>query len=82
MKNYRCGNCGHVQEADDQLTEMGFVWLDDWTSRISCSNCGTYTIQRISRLDDQGRPNAGEFLVVRTKNKIRKGVTINGKRTI
>lgn len=72
-KGWVCGNCGHVHEATESLEELSFVWLDEHTSKTSCGNCGTYTIQRAYTYDDQGFPIAGQFLVVLTKNKIRKG---------
>lgn len=73
MKSWLCNNCGHTHEATEQLTELSFKWLDEHTTKVSCANCGTYTIQRAHTYDAKGYPIAGEFFVVRTCNKIRKG---------
>lgn len=73
MKGWKCGNCGHIHEATEALTELSFQWLDPVTCKTSCENCRTYTMQRASNWDDLGRPTAGEFLVVKTKNKLTKG---------
>ena len=81
MKAWLCGNCGHVHPATEELTELSFKWLDKHTSKISCANCSAYTIQRAHTYDDLGRPTAGEFLVVKTRNTIRKGKNKHDKRT-
>lgn len=69
MKSYSCGQCGHVIETDNQLTALGFRWYSNFTSKISCPNCGTYTIQQA--FDDTF--TGGHFLVVKPFNRIRKG---------
>lgn len=73
MKGWKCGNCGHMHEASETLAELGFQWLGKATCKTSCQNCWSYTIQQAYSFDVQGRPAAGQFLVVTTKNKIRKG---------
>lgn len=73
MKGWLCNNCGHIHEKSETLEELGFLWLDEHTSKTSCQNCGTYTIQRIYTYNSEGYPIAGYFLVVKTHNKIRKG---------
>lgn len=80
MKSWLCKNCGHHHEATEELSELSFVWLDEHTSRISCANCKTYTLQRASAYDRFNRPTAGEFLAVKTYNRIRKGKKQNDKR--
>ncbi|MHB1166978.1 MAG: hypothetical protein ACYC0N_00365 [Carboxydocellales bacterium] len=73
-KGWKCQNCGHVSEGQtDNLEELGFQWLDQNTCKTSCQNCGSYTLNRATTYDDQGRPVAGYFLVVRTRNTIGKG---------
>jgi uncharacterized Zn finger protein len=73
INGWKCENCGHIHEATEELVELGFKWLDEDTTKTSCQNCGTYSLQRAYTYDDLGRPIAGYFLVVKTKNRIRKG---------
>lgn len=74
IKAWRCGNCGHVTAAQtDNLEELGFEWLDANTCKTSCQNCGSYTLNRVTTYDDQGRPIGGQFLIVKARNRIRKG---------
>lgn len=73
IKGWLCNNCGHIHEATEQLTELGFQWYDEHTSRTRCENCGAYTLQRVTTYDNQGYPIAGYFLIVLPKNKIKKG---------
>lgn len=72
--NTTCGNCGEVFDLEE-----AFTWLDGMTSRVICPSCGSQTLQRVSDLDEDGRPAGGEFHVVRTY--IRKDGIPNGKRT-
>lgn len=74
MKGWKCGNCGHIHEATESLEELSFKWIDEHTTKTSCENCGTYTLQRAYTYDAAGLPIAGYFLVVKTCNKIRKGL--------
>ena len=74
LKGWRCGNCGHETETQtENLEELGFQWLDERTCKTTCQNCGSYTINRVHAVDDQGRPIAGEFLVVKAIIALRRG---------
>lgn len=69
-KGWKCGNCGHVHPANEEnLSELGFTWYGDLTSKIRCANCGSYTVQRA--FDETF--TAGYFLIVRSFNTITKG---------
>ena len=72
MKGWKCRNCGHIHLATETLKELGFQWLDKNTCKTSCQNCGSFTIQQAYTYDGKGFPIAGQFLMVRTFNKIRK----------
>jgi hypothetical protein len=72
-KGWLCGNCGHIHEASEELAELAFKWLDEHTTKTSCQNCGTYSLNRATAYDEKGYPIAGYFLVVRSRNRIRKG---------
>lgn len=70
VKVWKCGNCGHeTKGTTDNLKELGFQWLGPRTSKTVCQNCGSYTLQRV--YDDTLQ--AGEFLLVRSFNGIKKG---------
>lgn len=68
MKGWKCNNCGHIHKATDNLEELGFKWLGPRTSRTSCENCGSYTLNKAWN----DRFTAGEFLIVKAFNKIRR----------
>lgn len=74
MRVLNCNNCGHPIEADELLQVMRFAWLDPehTASQISCPACMTTTLQRAHTFDEEGRPIAGEFHVIRTFNRIRR----------
>lgn len=76
-KGWLCGNCGHEHEATESLEELGFIWYENGTSKTSCRNCGSYTLQRAYTWDAWGHPIAGQFLLVKSFNKIRKGTKRN-----
>ncbi|MGG3803156.1 hypothetical protein [Metabacillus fastidiosus] len=69
-KGWKCTNCGHIHPATENLEELSFERFDALTSKTSCQNCGTYTIQRA--FDD--RFQSGHFLIVKARNRIRKGL--------
>jgi DNA-directed RNA polymerase subunit RPC12/RpoP len=76
MKGWKCGNCGHNHEVEDEysLAELGFTWeLNGAASKTRCANCGSYTLQRPYTWDEWGIPIAGYFLVVKSYNRIRRG---------
>lgn len=64
---WTCRNCGHEEEATDELVEILFRWLGPLTSTIACPNCGSRTFQRA--YDETF--TAGIFLVVKAYNRIR-----------
>jgi len=68
-RGWRCNNCGHVHPATEDLKELGFQWLGPLTSKVRCTACGSYTIQRA--FDETFK--AGYFLLVKAVNGIRKG---------
>jgi uncharacterized Zn finger protein len=74
MKGWKCKNCGHEHEATASLEELGFQWLtvEPAACKTSCMNCGSYTIQQVYTYDENNIPIAGQFLMVTTKNKIKK----------
>ena len=61
-----CGNCGHAEPMTKELEEVGFQWLDAWTTKTSCQACGSYVIMRGWAIDPYGYPIGGEMLVVKT----------------
>jgi hypothetical protein len=67
-----CVNCGHSAPMTEELAELSFAWLDQDTCKTSCPVCGTYSINRAWTYEN-GYPIAGQFLVVKTFNRIRKG---------
>ncbi|MCM3789436.1 hypothetical protein M3221_13605 [Domibacillus indicus] len=64
-KQWKCGNCGLEVEATEELKELSFRWMDKLTSKTTCQNCGSYTIQRA--FDD--RFQGGHFLIVKARMK-------------
>jgi ribosomal protein S27AE len=67
-KAWKCGNCGYVTEGQtDDLTELGFKFEGPLTSRTTCQNCGSFTLQRAY----DNTFMAGRFEVVKTFNNIR-----------
>lgn len=74
MSTYSCGNCGHLIEADALLAAMRFEWLniERTASKTSCPACGATTLQRAWAWNELNMPYAGEFLIIRTFNTIRR----------
>lgn len=71
MKTWVCGNCGEVHRATSSLEELGFQFFDTVTSITRCFKCKSYSLQQA--YDETF--TAGQFLVVRSYNRIRKGKT-------
>lgn len=67
VKYWTCKNCGHMAEQSAQLKELSFKWLGPLTSKTSCPNCGSYTLQQA--YDETFK--AGYFVVVKAYNGIR-----------
>jgi len=67
VKYWNCKNCGHMAEQTPQLKELSFKWVGPLTSKTSCPNCGSYTLQQAYTENFK----AGHFLVVKTHNSIR-----------
>lgn len=63
-KGWQCGNCGHIHPDSEDLATIGFQWFDQRTSKVSCGNCGSYTLQQVTDTDAEGVPTAGQFLLV------------------
>jgi len=67
VKYWNCKNCGHLAEQTAQLKELSFKWLGPRTSKTTCPNCGSYTLQQA--YDETFK--AGYFVVVKSYNGIR-----------
>lgn len=68
VKFWVCGNCGHEEPiTDNDLQELNPVVSSAGAIKISCPNCGAYTISKPFDSSCMG----GSFLVVRPH--IRKG---------
>ncbi len=67
VKYWNCKNCGHLAEQSAQLKELSFKWLGPLTSKTTCPNCGSYTLQQA--YDETFK--AGYFVVVKAYNGIR-----------
>lgn len=68
VKFWTCGNCGHEEPiTDNDLQELNPVVSSADAIKISCPNCGAYTISKPFDSSCMG----GSFLVVRPH--IRKG---------
>lgn len=74
IKVWRCNNCGHWEPQTETLAELAFKWVGPLTSRTSCPNCGSYTLNKA--YDETFY--RGEFLVVKSKIKFR-GNLRNGR---
>lgn len=69
IKFWRCGNCGHEEPVtENDLQELSPVVSSTGAIKISCPNCGAYTISKSFDRSCRG----GSFLVVRPHIK-RKG---------
>jgi len=67
VRMWVCGNCGHEVPVTKHMEGLIFRWLGPRASILQCPACGSCTIQKA--LDDSF--TAGDFLVIRTKNKIK-----------
>lgn len=68
VRFWTCGNCGHEEPiTDNDLQELSPVVSSAGAIKISCPNCGAYTISKPFDSSCMG----GSFLVVRPH--IRKG---------
>lgn len=75
VKFWTCGNCGHEEPiTDNDLQELNPVVSSAGAIKISCPNCGAYTISKPFDSSCMG----GSFLVVRPH--IRKGGAMAGKK--
>lgn len=72
---WTCQNCGHEVPITENMEGLTFKWLGERASMVSCQACGSCTIQRA----DDDSFTVGDFLVIRTKNKIKGKGYDNGK---
>lgn len=67
VRYWRCGNCGHLEPQTPSLRELLYKQINALTSKTSCPNCGSYTINQLYDLSFK----RGCFLVVKARNGIR-----------
>lgn len=63
VKVWRCGACGHTVPITPTLEGLDFDWYSNYTSKVGCKACGSYTIQK----SYDGNFTHGEFLIVKAK---------------
>lgn len=65
-KGWKCGNCGHVHDQDDDLKSLGCLVTENGVGLTRCQACGSYVITHRTGL------HSGEFLIVLSHNRIRR----------
>lgn len=62
VKMWRCRNCGHEVIITPDLDGLIFEQYSNRTSKVQCTACGSYTIQKAHNDDF----TAGDFLIVKS----------------